>query len=89
VQFGPIVTEGNEAHVHHLVVYICSGINDSHIGNGGDCKDDAFEFQVRRCRSGTFIAAWAVGGEVSKGSLLAHDLAGISGIICKANKVAL
>ncbi|CAI8042477.1 DBH-like monooxygenase protein 1 homolog [Geodia barretti] len=62
-KFGPIVTEGNDAHVHHLVVYICSGINDSHIGNGGDCKDDAFEFQVRRCRSGTFIAAWAVGGE--------------------------
>ena len=65
VQFGPLVTEGNQAHVHHLVVYMCTGLNDSHVGNGNDCENGNVAVQVQQCRGGIFIAAWAVGGEVS------------------------
>ena len=64
-QFGPLVTEGNEAHVHHLVVYMCTGLDDSHVGNGADCEDDIVAVQVQQCRGSVFLAAWAVGGEVS------------------------
>ena len=64
-QFGPTVTQGNEAHVHHLVVTLCTGLNDSHVGNGADCESDTVAFQVQQCRGGVTLAAWAVGGEVS------------------------
>ena len=64
------MTEGNEAHVHHLVVYMCSGLNDSHVGNGHDCENGNVAVQVQQCRGGTYLAAWAVGGEVSGLSLL-------------------
>ena len=58
------MTEGNEAHVHHLVVYLCSGINDTHVGNGGECEEGVAN-EVAECRIEVIIAAWAVGGEVS------------------------
>ena len=69
LQFSPVVTEGNEAHVHHLLVYVCDSINDTHLGNGGVCEDGVPE-AVAACRNGVIIAAWAVGGEVSSQSLL-------------------
>ena len=56
--------EGNEAHVHHLLIYLCNTINDTHVGNGGDCDGDVAD-EVEECRGGILIAAWAVGGEVS------------------------
>ena len=58
------MTEGNEAHVHHLLVYLCDGLSEAHVGNGGDCRDGVAN-EVVECRGGTLIAAWAVGGEVS------------------------
>ena len=58
------MTEGNEAHVHHLLVYLCSSVNETHVGNGGDC-DSEVSNDVSECRNGLIIAAWAVGGEVS------------------------
>ena len=63
-QIDPVVTEGNEAHVHHLLVYLCDGINETHVGNGGECEEGVPE-AVAACRQGTLIAGWAVGGEVS------------------------
>ena len=57
------MTEGNDAHVHHLLVYLCDSINDTHVGNGGDCEEGVAN-EVAECRRGTLIAAWAVGGEV-------------------------
>ena len=57
------MTVGNEAHVHHLLVYVCEGINETHVGNGGVCEEGVPE-AVSACRSGTVVAAWAVGGEV-------------------------
>ena len=58
------MTEGSAAHVHHFLIYVCTGLNDTHVGNGGDCDDDVAN-EVQECRGGTLIAAWAVGGEVS------------------------
>ena len=57
------MTVGNDAHVHHLLIYLCEGLNDTHVGNGGDCEVDVAN-EVAECRGGTVIAAWAVGGEV-------------------------
>ena len=55
---------GNEAHVHHLLIYLCDGLNHTHVGNGGDCDGDNVANEVSECRGGTVIAAWAVGAEV-------------------------
>ena len=58
------MTEGNEAHIHHLLIYLCDGLNHTHVGNGGDCDNNVAN-EVAECRGGTIIAAWAVGAEVS------------------------
>ena len=58
------MTEGNAAHVHHFLIYVCTGLNDTHVGSGGDCDGDVAN-EIQECRGGTLIAAWAVGGEVS------------------------
>ena len=59
------MTEGNEAHVHHFLVYLCSSVNETHLGNGGDCDSEITSKEASECRNGLVIAAWAVGGEVS------------------------
>ena len=59
------MTEGNEAHVHHLIIYLCSSVNETHVGNGGECDSSVGSDIVEVCRNGLIIAAWAVGGEVS------------------------
>ncbi|CAI8042465.1 DBH-like monooxygenase protein 1 homolog, partial [Geodia barretti] len=61
-KFSPRVTKGNDAHVHHLLVYLCDSLNETHVGNGGSCRDGVAN-EVVECRSGVLIAAWAVGGE--------------------------
>ena len=58
------MTEGNDAHVHHLLIYLCEGLENAHVGNGGGCDDDNVANEVKSCRGGVLIAAWAVGGEV-------------------------
>ena len=55
---------GNEAHVHHLLIYLCSSVNETRLGIGGDC-DGGVADDSRECPGGLVIAAWAVGGEVS------------------------
>ena len=49
--------------MHHLVIYLCTSLNDTYVGNGGDC-DDGVGSEVSECRGGRVIAVWAVGGEV-------------------------
>ena len=63
LQFGPIITEGNEAHVHHLIIYLCTGLNHTHVGESGDCNGGVRD-EVAACCGGKVVAAWAVGGEV-------------------------
>ena len=59
------MTEGNEAHVHHFIVYLCSSVNENHVGNGGECDTAVGSDVVIMCRSGKAIAVWTIGGEVS------------------------
>ena len=54
------MTEGNTAHVHHMIVYLCSSLNTSN-SNGGVCDDVVSGFD---CSNATTIAGWAIGGEV-------------------------
>ena len=67
-QFGPVLTEGNEAYVHHLLIYQCNGLIDTHVGNSGECHEMAGEIQA--CRGGIIVALWVTGLEVSHYAIL-------------------
>ena len=32
------MTEGNDAHLKHILIYACDGFNPVHMGNGGVCE---------------------------------------------------
>ena len=50
--------------MHHILVYLCSNLNHTHVGASSEC--DNANIAIGLCRGGgTFIAAWAVGGNVS------------------------
>ena len=65
------MTEGNEAHVHHLLIYLCDTISEHDVGNGGPCEI-VVPRQVSACRDGALVGGWAVGGEVSFLSLICY-----------------
>ena len=49
--------------MHHILVYLCSNLNHTHIGASSEC--DNANIAIGLCRGGgTLIAAWAVGGNV-------------------------
>ena len=53
-------------HVHHMVVYLCEGLNltgHPEVGAKRECVGISQEF--RPCLLAITIAAWAVGGNVS------------------------
>ena len=55
------MTEGNTAHVHHMLIYVCDSLNSTDFG--GPCYQASS--QLTSClESGILIGAWAVGGEV-------------------------
>ena len=56
----PLVDEGNEAHVHHMLIYLCDELNTT--APDGLCHD--VDESLSNCFSGLLIAAWAIGGEV-------------------------
>ena len=62
-QFAPSITEGNTAFVHHMVIYLCSGLNNTVVGQGAEC--DSADIDIQECRRGYLIGVWAVGGNVS------------------------
>ena len=58
--------KGNEALVHHIVVFECrSDFNESLLNTTGKCRDPAMPVHFRNCLLGPSIFAWAVGGKVS------------------------
>lgn len=65
-QFSPKITPGNEEYVHHMLIYICDGLDNVNLGQGGPCN--SVDRRIRNCRVDQ-IGAWAVGGEVSGQSL--------------------
>ena len=64
VRFSAIIEEGNEAVVHHMVVFDCPEYiaSNDHDVFEGDCDDDSINMPSRQCRGERTIFAWAVGG---------------------------
>ncbi|GMI07325.1 hypothetical protein TrVE_jg851 [Triparma verrucosa] len=64
LQFSPIITEGNGAKVHHILLYQCPEMaGDAEAASyQGRCWGDDVPLTVRRCNFGTIVAAWAIGG---------------------------
>ena len=48
-----------------MLVYICNGLKEEDLGAGGNCDNDVSS-RVQSCLGSLMIAAWAVGGSVSK-----------------------
>nr|XP_006815112.1 PREDICTED: DBH-like monooxygenase protein 1 homolog [Saccoglossus kowalevskii] len=73
IKYEPIVQPGNEALVHHILVYMCYGdLNDTHHGIEGECYSPNMPPELYEC--GTTIMAWAIGG----GPFFFPDVAGFS-----------
>ena len=51
--------------MHHMVVYLCSNLNDAHVGIGFECTDFSELTAISLCRTELVVTAWAVGGQVS------------------------
>ena len=61
-QYSPVID--SIAHVHHILVYICAGLNATQVNNSAPCIGNIGE-SLDECRGGEIIASWAVGGGVS------------------------
>ncbi|KAL5491375.1 hypothetical protein EMCRGX_G016654 [Ephydatia muelleri] len=65
VQYSPVIasTANNTMHVHHILLYLCTSLNETtDLGAGFDCDRNATP-ALQSCFTGQVIAAWAVGGE--------------------------
>ena len=58
-----MITPGNEKYVHHLLVYLCDGLDGVELDEGGPCA--TVDPRIQQCLTRTLIGAWAVGGEVT------------------------
>ena len=66
-----MISEVSSSYVHHIVIYLCAELNDTFVGATGVCVDT--HLAIQSCRGSEVIAAWAVGGTVSKRlSILLH-----------------
>ena len=63
-QYSPLIDDGNFAYVHHMLVYICAGLNETEVNDSAPCNGEVGE-SLGECRFGEVLAGWAVGGEVS------------------------
>ena len=60
----PVISVDSSPHVHHMLVYLCDGLEHAQVGTGNVCVNAHINIQY--CRSGgTLIGGWAVGGTVS------------------------
>ena len=46
-----------------MLVYSCDGLEESDLGEGGNC-DNGVSPRVQACLRSLLIAAWAIGGSV-------------------------
>ena len=93
----PIIEEGHEWLVHHIVLYSCntalaSGTADSAHGFTGHCymfEGDERPHPMDQCR--TVYAVWAVGGEVSgvsgEVSGVSGEVSGVGGVVSGVGEV--
>ena len=73
MQFGPVIPSSSVRYVHHILVYLCSNLDHTHVGASSECDNANIDIGLCR-RGGILIAAWAVGGEVSaKLNILPYD----------------
>ena len=59
-----MISQGSEPYVHHLLVYLCDGLDGVNLSNEGPC--DSADRRIRQCLSELLIGAWAVGGDVRR-----------------------
>ena len=63
----PIVQEGHEGIVHHMLLYECKDDFPRHqLNYTGRCYGPNMPPAIVQCAGGSVIAAWAIGGKVSK-----------------------
>lgn len=68
-KFSPAIPESSANYVHHIVAYLCTNLNHSHVGASERCSGSHIDIEI--CRfTGVLFAAWAVGGTVN--TLHAH-----------------
>ena len=71
LQFTPEISLQSAKHVHHMLVYLCEGMNlTGHLDVGLEQQCDDISEEVRPCRGAKLLAGWAVGGTVSYSKLL-------------------
>ena len=73
-QYSPVID--NFVHVHHILVYICAGLNETEVNNSALCIGNVGE-SLDECRGGEIIASWAVGGGVSSVGMSCHQVASL------------
>jgi len=60
----PVISSNSTQHVHHMLVFLCATLNNSHVGTGSICG--SANVNIQQCRRGVkLIGAWAVGASVS------------------------
>ena len=65
-QIDPIIQEGNEGIVHHMLLYECSDdFPRSNLSYQGTIFSPDMPPAVRECAGPSVITAWAIGGQVS------------------------
>lgn len=58
-----MIPESSAPFVHHILVYLCTNLDNSSVGDSERC--DGTHVDIQLCRStGILFAAWAVGGTV-------------------------
>ena len=63
----PIIQEGHEGIVHHIVLYECKDdFPKRHLNYTGRCFGPNMPPAVDQCAGLSAIASWAIGGKVSK-----------------------
>jgi len=60
IRYDPVIQPGNEAAVHHIILYWCQDFNESFIGEETDCNDHA-NMPELKCTQDINLAGWAVG----------------------------
>jgi len=63
-QYSPLIDNQNIELVHHMLVYLCAGLNETAVNDSAPCFGNAGA-TLSECLSGDLIAGWAVGGGVS------------------------
>ncbi|XP_077980386.1 DBH-like monooxygenase protein 1 [Glandiceps talaboti] len=72
IKYEPVIQPGNEAFVHHFIVYQCSGSFNESAHISGNCGNPNMPDDLETCS--TIVMAWAVGG----GAFYFPDNAGFS-----------